>query len=1452
MSSADRVRVLMGTSEGPVALLRLRRESRLVRRSQVTIGGSTRHADISRGYDAFVVRRTGIIHRLFHQTSAFRAEVSAEIAAGSSWQLGLFAIHALASSDRLAAIEEYRSVTLWATGTVRMEDLSIGAVGHIARKLTASLPILAAAVAAGERVIVAFPAANNDQVGPSLRKALISIGAEIVEAETAIDVVRKLDLPAIALAAAGTSSKTWGGSPFPGLESFDSGHRDVFFGRDRAREEILSALRKAAAGEAAFLLVHGRSGSGKSSLVRAGLVGDVAIQACEADMWRTCILSPGQAGLDPVGGLVAALADTLPEAKISPQAEPDVTAEAVAHALAATRSGRRCKLLLVVDQLEELLIGAPAAGREAFADILAALAGSGSVWVVATLRSDLLPRIQESPALSRLRSDDRMYLLEDPNRRELGDIIRRPALAARLVFEGTDPAGQPLAEVLLEAAASSTHSLPLLQFVLARMFAIDGGNGRLTYDTYAKLGKLEGAIGRWSEETVAELIKSGVPERAIDQVVLSLGRFERETGAIVARIAEADSTETDGRRVLEAFRRARLITLDDTGGARVAHEAVLTHWVRATTMFMENRRESDLRDLIETEAARWQQESRAPAFLIPPGLRASEAELFIKGERVIVSPLARDFVDASTAAARKAALEERQRLRRLTWAAIAAAVVMGTLAISAGVLFVKEGQQVEATNQEIDLKNKALAKADTETRKADAEMQKAQAIEKDAIARKNIALNGRGRLFAAVASHYNEEGDHGTALSVALAGISETQESGSPVPSQLQLELFVAQNELRERATFQGRATGFYNRVPALSPDGKLLAACAPHALLVWDVYSKIIVGKVPDELDAAGICNAAFSPDGQTIVFAGHVKTGSDDKSFRIRRFDTALASTQFDVAYNGDALSVAFTPDGKYLVVFGEGWTSFLDPSSGQTLWSTPYEVRSRTWRYPYEVPNPGALSSDSTLMVRVVGARVDIWDITAKQKVSSLDNMLTVDAVAISPDRARLVTASFDGIARVWDIATRREVFGLAGHSAGILCVAYSPDGSLILTCSRDGTARLWDAESGRPVATLRGRRSRSAAVMSGSFSADGAVVVTHNAEGDITFWDVSPAVAPVDSAIGDLRAYASFDHDERAIPFSISYSPVPTEPFWPRHVAIAMLDVRTRMKIASATFAVTESDNIAVKSMQVCKGDNRVLIDLTAKWQVRDATLVNLQAEAKKGPVSKAVFSPDCKSVVVAYSDYDTHWLPVVQVVSAVDGHDVAHRTLDKGESSFISSLEFSADGQSLVIGVGGSIAILDPNDLRERKRSAAQGGEMLFAIPSTDGRLVVTASGQGGIFVWNTTTDTYTDLGSRKAAPKFARFSKDGKRLVMGFLDGVALVWDTDNFEQIARVDDHHVADAAFTDDGRHLLLVTRSGVRMTSLYGLDELVTHAKSISVRDLDASDQAQILSLVPQKSE
>jgi hypothetical protein len=290
------------------------------------------------------------------------------------------------------------------------------------------------------------------------------------------------------------------GSPFRGLQPFDAGHADVFFGRRRVIERARERLADAARRGTPFLLVLGTSGSGKSSRARAGLLPRLtqpgAVEG--VDVWRSAVMRPSE-GDSPLHALARALyqSGAVPElAEGDNPAPPDFAAllasapEAAARAVRlalvrgtaamAAREGFdrpvNALLLLLVDQFEEAL--SPEA-RDGFAQVLCALAATGVVWIVATLRSDLYAPFQASAALTALRDGGAQLDLLPPSAAELGEIVTGPAAAAGLRF-GARPDGTTLDEELT-AAADQPGALPLLQLALDALFeARDRGANELT------------------------------------------------------------------------------------------------------------------------------------------------------------------------------------------------------------------------------------------------------------------------------------------------------------------------------------------------------------------------------------------------------------------------------------------------------------------------------------------------------------------------------------------------------------------------------------------------------------------------------------------------------------------------------------------------------------------------------------------------------------------------------------------------------------------------------------------------------------------------------------------------------------------------------------------------------------------------------------------------------------
>ena len=175
----EKFRVLIPTTAGAVEVLLLTQEDPVIGRSVACIGGTTQTADIDAGYQAFVARATGVVERLFGHP-CYRLDVSGRIDAGSSWQLGVLAAHALHAAGRLAQEGEAAAAVLWATGTVRAVDLTVGAVSHVRDKLARSRERLQLELQSGARVLMVAPATNGSDLAPDIVAALEAQGAEFL------------------------------------------------------------------------------------------------------------------------------------------------------------------------------------------------------------------------------------------------------------------------------------------------------------------------------------------------------------------------------------------------------------------------------------------------------------------------------------------------------------------------------------------------------------------------------------------------------------------------------------------------------------------------------------------------------------------------------------------------------------------------------------------------------------------------------------------------------------------------------------------------------------------------------------------------------------------------------------------------------------------------------------------------------------------------------------------------------------------------------------------------------------------------------------------------------------------------------------------------------------------------------------------------------------------------
>jgi formylglycine-generating enzyme required for sulfatase activity len=513
------------------------------------------------------------------------------------------------------------------------------------------------------------------------------------------------------------SSIHWHDTPFRGLLSFEYAHAPIFFGRTRARNEVRELLARRAAAGCAFVLVLGASGTGKSSLVKAGLLPDLLLPGMieRVGAVRWAVFRPSDSPNRPLDGLAAAILSqtALPELlqlQYSPERLAGLLRDAPGQgalpirqglAAAGTSAGltetAEARLTLVIDQLEELFTipGLDQQARRTFVAALEALARSGLVWVVATMRSDYFDRLESLPELAALSADAR-YLLLPPSDAEIGQMIREPAREAGLRFEVDPTRGISLDDVIRQAAATEHGALPLLSFLLENLWRLRSDAGVLTFAAYQELGGLEGAIGRRAEDVFLTL--SNAVQQEFVPVLRALVTIEG--GTPVSRSAPLALFEAASARrtFVDAFLHpeARLLVVDgDAAGQarlRLAHEALLSHWPRAREQVAADARDIELRGRLEQEAQRWRD---APAREKPgrviAGLPLAEARDLVARWGAELPREIRDYVVASRRAARIRAVRRASTLAGMALALPVAACLIWIATVWWGV------RQVEAS-----------------------------------------------------------------------------------------------------------------------------------------------------------------------------------------------------------------------------------------------------------------------------------------------------------------------------------------------------------------------------------------------------------------------------------------------------------------------------------------------------------------------------------------------------------------------------------------------------------------------------------------------------------------------------------------------------------------------------------------------------------------------------------
>jgi eukaryotic-like serine/threonine-protein kinase len=493
--------------------------------------------------------------------------------------------------------------------------------------------------------------------------------------------------------------------PFRGLGQYKEGDRDVYFGRSSEIAAALETLRSRG-----LVALVGPSGSGKSSLARAGILPAVAEGALGwPKRWDTAVAEPGQ---DPNAALGAALSDYVPNAA---SMNPDAIAVALAKRAQTTGWG----LVLLIDQLEELVTVADPAGKSWAAALIARMADQAvpGVRLIVTARRDMLDPLLGIGDLGRVLL--RRSVLIEP----INEIVWADVLDQALAAYGYGLEDEGLKAELGRDLQSSSAAMPLIQFALTELWGKrDTARKKVTRAGLRAIGGIAGALERHADSTLRDLANrnGGSAAKAARRVLLAL-TTPQGTRATRPRAELLDTAGAGGQEAIRVLEEARLIT-PGPYGMTLAHEALLTQWSTLRGWVAEARETRTLAAELESDAARWRASPTVAPLWRGHRLRAGEA-LRRRGEQA-VSDDAEAFLKAGRWAERRA---------RLLASGFALGVVFALLIV--GILYVagqrRERAAAEASQREAERQAKVaeVSRREAERRTREAEVSRGRAEE---------------------------------------------------------------------------------------------------------------------------------------------------------------------------------------------------------------------------------------------------------------------------------------------------------------------------------------------------------------------------------------------------------------------------------------------------------------------------------------------------------------------------------------------------------------------------------------------------------------------------------------------------------------------------------------------------------------------------------------------------
>jgi WD40 repeat protein/uncharacterized caspase-like protein len=1114
--------------------------------------------------------------------------------------------------------------------------------------------------------------------------------------------------------------------PYFGLRAFSENDSQYFYGREALTLQLLNHIALQS-----FCAVVGASGSGKSSLVQAGLIP----QLRRHNSWLIYSIRPGA---NPLQALVT---------KLQNSALNNLFYQGVEAFVYWLRT-QESIVLLVIDQFEELFTLAPIAERHYFLKlILEALEyASDKFKLIITLRADFISQSLENPNLALLLQKSSILVPPRLNDEEYRSVILSPASKVGLQVEPS------LVEVLLQELEHSAGDLPLLEFVLDELWHYRH-EGQLTLSAYHQhLGGIAGALERKADNVYSSLDTQ--TQECAKWIFLSLTQLGEGTQDTRRRVLKSELmvnkfSQALVEQTLDILTKAKLVVVnvEESLGAsktevvdnidniallqpsvEVIHEILIRHWSTLRWWLEENRSRIRTHRQIEQAAKLWLQNQENSDFLLQ-GVRLAEAEdIYIKYTSELLVDTQR-FIEACLAERKRLQYVEKRRLRQAQRAVIGLSI-LGIAACSFGGLAYWQGNSAQISAiKALNQSSKANLLSHQQLEALVASVKAAKQV-KNTFAPAHLKLATTATLEQAISEVQERnrfEGHTEGVISVAFSRDGQTLASGSLDKT---IKLWTRGGSFK---TLAGHTEPVYS--VAFSPNGQILASGSiDRTVKLWNVRDGSLLKTL--EAHTHTVNNVVFSPNGESFA------TASSDKSIKIWSHQGRLIKTI--TGYNFPVLSLSFSPDGKYIAAGGEDKAiKIWDINDGRLLTTLSAH---QNW------VNSLTYSGDGKLLVSGGADKyIMLWDVNQKKLIKTIPgHTASVWGVRFSPNDKMIISASRDKTIKLWNLEGN-ELEEFEGHTKGVYSAAFSPDGKTIASVSLDNTVRLWQR---RNISQLDVLSADSDGVYAVAYSPDGSKIVAASGNGRVKIWHRDGAL---------LKTFTAHDSYIYSIAFAFN-----------GQFATSGSDGAIKVWQNDKLIKTIKSHNTDINSVSFspdgsliasASKDNTVKVHSLSSGQLQ----YTLEHAAEVYGVN---FSPDGEIIASTSTD------KTIKLWRRSDGKLLQTLT---GHKDWVYSATFSPDGEIIAsTSTDKTIKLWRRSDGKLLQTLTGHKAEVYKASFSADGQTIASVSEDTTIKLWHRDGQLLTTLPETGAAVMSVNFSPDGKTIISGSMDNKVRMWRYDS------------------------------------------------------------------------